>query len=153
VTVTSLDAPADLAADEARAALPELVIDQVKFTAAALAGTLHGGDGDDPEVVRSLTFGRSYAELHALVLLLADCADTVKVARACGINPGLAAGNAKRMAEARHAAAEYAHLRDGGVIPEAAARRVGLKPGPRHGEYETAYRAARKTQREDGEAA
>jgi hypothetical protein len=149
MTVTSLEAAADLVADDAAAVLGDLVLDGVKFTAAALVGALDGGSDHDPELMAFLTAPRSYKDVWAMVLLLADCADKTAVAKGCGINPGLAAANAKRMAEARHTAAEYAHLRDGGVIPADAARRVGLKPGPRHGEYETAYRAARNQQREE----
>ena len=152
MTVTSLEAAADLAADEAAAVLGEMVVDSVRFPVAALIGALDGGSGDDAELIGSLVAGRSYAELRSMLLLACDVADKAKAAKGCGINPGLAAANAKRMAEARHTAAEYAHLRDGGVIPEAAARRVGLKPGPRHGEYETAYRTARNQQQQEGAA-
>jgi hypothetical protein len=149
LTVTSLDAAADRDRDETGAALGDMVLDSVRFTAAALAGALDGGEGDDTELARSLTAGRSYAELHAMVLLLGDCADPAAVTRACGINPGLAAANAKRIAEARHKAAEYGWLRDGGVIQELAAERVGVTGGQRVSELEAAYRAGKNQRREE----
>lgn len=150
MTVTSLDAAADRDRDESRSVLGDMVLESVKFACSALTGTLGGGEKDDPELAASLIAARSYAELRAMVLLLADCADTAKVLRACGINPGLAAGNAKRMAEARHRAAEYAWLRDGGVISADAAARVGVNTAPGVSEYESAYRAD-KRQREGQE--
>jgi hypothetical protein len=153
VTVTSLDAAADVAADEASAVLGDLVLDGVKFTAAALVGALGGGSGHDPELMAFLTAPRSYKDVWAMVLLLADCADKTAVAKGCGINPGLAAANAKRMAEARHKAREYAWLRDGNVIPDVAAERVGVTSEAGRSEYETAYRAGKKPQREGSEAA
>jgi hypothetical protein len=147
VTITSLDTAADLAADEARAVLPDLIVEQVKFTAAALVGALDGGESADAELVEFLTAPRSYRDVWAMVLLLADIADKAKAAEVFGINPGLAAANAKRMAEARHKAREYAHLRDGNVIPEAAAERVGVTSEAGRSEYETAYRAGKTRQR------
>lgn len=149
MSVTSLETAADRERDETASVLGDLVLDSVRFTAAALAGCLSGGEGDDTELARSLTAGRSYAELHALVFLLGDCADPAAVTRACGINPGLAAANAKRIAEARHKASEYAHLRDGGVIPELAAARVGVTGEKRVSELEAAYQAGKKQQREE----
>lgn len=135
------------------AVLAEMVVDSVRSSAAALAGVLNSGDGDDPELSRFLLSGRSYAELRAMVLLLADCADPEKVTQACGVNPWLAAGNARRISEARHRVAEYAWLRDGGVIPEEAARRSGIRGSRQREQYEQAYRAARDQQREEASAA
>ena len=151
MTVTSLDAAADLAADEAASVLADQIVDSVKFTAAALAGALDGGAGGDAELLASLTAPRSYRDLWAMVLLLADCADKAKTAAACGINPGLAAANAKRMAEARHKQAEYIGLRVGGVSPEAAGERVGLVSTFSFSEYEAAYQQ-QKRQREGSAA-
>lgn len=137
MTVTTLDT------EQPPPVLGDMVVDQVRFTTAALAGVMDGGNGDDPDLVAWLTAGRSYAELHAMVLLLADCADRAKVTQACGVNPGLAAGNARRSCEAHWQALEYAWLRGGGVIPESAAERAGVKSATRAAVYEQAYQAQR----------
>ncbi len=150
MTVTARDAAPSLEeAEAAHAVLGDLTVDSVRFTAAALAGCLDGGEDADPDLMTVLTAPRSYADLWAMVLLLADCADGAQVAEACGINPGLAVANARRMAEARHQVAEYAWLRAGGVIPSEAAGRTGVVSPSKASERETAYR---KQQRE-GEAA
>jgi hypothetical protein len=153
VTVTSLDAAADREHGEASAVLGDLVVDSIRFPVAALIGALDGGDGTDTELVRSLIAGRSYAELRAMVLLLADCADSARVTEACGVNPGLAAANARRMAEARHKQAEYAWLRDGGVCPEVAAQRCDIKGAGSRSEAETAFRTGKPRRRAGRSAA
>ena len=150
MTVTNLGTAADREDEDAHAVLPEMVVDQVKFTAAALAGCLGNGEDCDTDLMTVLTAPRSYADLWAMVLLLADCADPARVTQACGMNPGLAAANAKRMAEARHQIAEYAWLRDCGVIPSEAARRTGVVSASKASERETGYR---KQQREAENAA
>jgi hypothetical protein len=147
MTVTSLEAAADLAADEASAVLGDLVLDGVRYATAGLAGAMGGGGDCDPELVRHLLAGRSYAELRAMVLLLADCADTGAVTEACGVSPVLAAGNAKRIAEARYWQAEYRHLRDHGLSPELAADRCGITSRSAGIEAETAYRTGKPRQR------
>lgn len=147
VTVTSLDAAADREQDESCAVLGDMVLDGVKFTAAALVGALDGGSDHDPDLMAFLTAPRSYKDVWAMCLLLADCADNTAVARGCGINPGLAAANAKRMAEARHKAREYAWLRDGKVIPEVAAERVGVTSEAGRSEYETSYQHEKRQQK------
>jgi hypothetical protein len=151
MTVTSLEAASDLAADDASAVLGEMVVDSVRFPVAALIGALDGGSGADAELIGSLVAGRSYAELRSMLLLACDVADKAKAAKGCGINPGLAAANAKRMAEARHKAREYAWLRDGNVIPDVAAERVGVTSEAGRSEYETAYQHG-KRQREESAA-
>jgi hypothetical protein len=147
VTITSLDTAADREHDEAAAVLGDLVLDGVKFTAAAIVGALDGGEGNDPELMAFLTAPRSYKDVWAMVLLLGDCADKTRAAQVLGINPGLAAANAKRMAEARHKAREYAWLRDGKVIPEAAVARVGVTSEAGRSEYETAYQNEKRQRR------
>jgi hypothetical protein len=148
MTVTSLDAAADREHDEASAVLADLVLDSVRFPVAALIGALDGGEGTDGELVRSLIAGRSYAELRSMLLLACDCGDKAKATEGCGINPGLAAANARRMAEARHKAAEYRWLREGGVIPELAAARAGVESGAGISEYETAYQRDKRQRQE-----
>lgn len=147
MTVTSLDAAADREQDEAVSVLADLVVDSIRFPVAALIGALDGGDGADAELVRSLIAGRSYGELRSMLLLACDVADKARAAEGCGINPGLAAANARRMAEARHKAAEYAWLRDGRVIPEVAAARVGVTSEAGRSEYETAYQHEKRQQK------
>jgi len=147
MTVTSLESAADLAADEAAAVLGDLILDQVRYATASLAGAMDGGEGHDPELVRSLLAGRSYRELRAMVLLLADCADYGKVTQACGVSPGLAAGNSKRIAEAAYWQGEYRHLRDHGVSRELAADRCGFTSVASRSEAETAYQTGQKRQR------
>ena len=129
----------------------EALVDAVRYAAAALAGLLDSGHGEDPGTVRHVLSPFGHGELQALVLLLADCADKAKITAACGINPGLAAGNARRIAEAQHRAAEYAWLRDGRVSKYDAAERLGIKGKAGACEYENAYQAARG--RQEGEAA
>lgn len=152
MSVTALDAAADLEDAAAQSVLRDLVVDQVTFTAAAIVGCLDGGEGCDPDLMAALTAPRSYADLWAMVLLLADCADKAQVTEACGINPGLAAANARRMAEARHQVAEYAWLRDGGVIKSEAAGRTGVRSPSKASERETAYQRGKRQQREEAEA-
>lgn len=147
MSVTSLDAAADREQDEAVSVLADLVVDSIRFPVAALIGALDGGDGTDAELVRSLIAGRSYGELRSMLLLACDVADKARAAEGCGINPGLAAANARRMAEARHKAAEYAWLRDGRVIPEVAAARVGVTSEAGRSEYETAYQHEKRQQK------
>jgi hypothetical protein len=152
MTVTSLDAAADREHDEASAVLGDLVLDSVRYAVAGLAGAMNGGEGHDPELVRSLLNGRSYAELRAMVLLLADCADYAKVTEACGVSPGLAAGNAKRIADAAYWQQEYRHLRDHGVSKELAADRCGFGSVASRSEAETAYQTGQKRQRRSAAA-
>ena len=67
--------------------------------------------------------------------------------------PVAGGGECAAISEARHRAAEYAWLRDGGVIPEEAARRSGIRGSRQREQYEQAYRAARDQQREEASAA
>jgi hypothetical protein len=153
MTVTSLDAAAGREHGEAAAVLADLVVDSIRFPVAALIGALDGGGGNDSDLVRSLLAGRSYAELRSMLLLACDCADKARAAEGCGINPGLAAANARRMAEARHKQAEYAWLRDGGVCPEVAAQRCDIKGAGSRSEAETAFRTGKPRRRAGRSAA
>lgn len=119
--------------------LAGVAVDQVREPSATLAGLMDAGNGDDAWMIRQTIAGRSYAELQAMALLLADCADPAKITRACGISPGTAAANARRKAEASHRRQEYAWLRDGGVVPEFAAQRVGVTAQQRISELEASY--------------
>ncbi len=124
----------------------DALVDAVRPVATALTSCLDGGKAGDPEAVEAILGPLGVAELRALALLLADCASRTRILAACGgMNPGLAAANDRRAEEAGHRASEYAHLRDGGVIPEEAARRCGIRGKPRQGEYESAYRAQRES--------
>jgi hypothetical protein len=123
----------------------DALIDAVRPVAAALAECLDAGNGGDAEAVAAILGPLGLTPVQAaLVLLLADCASKTRIQAVCAMNPGLAAANAKRAEEAEHRAAEYAWLRDGGVCPDEAARRCGIRGKPRQGEYESAYQAARE---------